>query len=81
MRIAHHLVRSTSGLFHFRLKVPADLHAAVGRRIIKISLRTGDHRAAQAYSCALSLHRAQAFAALRGRCAHQRFLLRAGCNW
>lgn len=66
MRIAHHLVRSTSGLFHFRLKVPADLHAAVGRRIIKISLRTGDHRAAQAYSCALSLHYAQAFAALRG---------------
>lgn len=66
MRIAHHLVRSTSGLFHFRLKVPADLHAAVGRRIIKISLRTSDHRAAQAYSCALSLHYAQAFAALRG---------------
>jgi len=66
MRIAHHLLRSRFGVYHFRLKVPADLHAAVGRTIIKISLRTSDHRAAQAYSCALSLHYAQAFAALRG---------------
>ena len=66
MRIAHHLLRSRFGVYHFRLKVPVDLHAAVGRTIIKISLRTSDHRAAQAYSCALSLHYAQAFAALRG---------------
>ncbi|WP_257386732.1 site-specific integrase [Tahibacter caeni] len=66
MRIAHHLLRSRSGIYHFRIKVPADLHAAVGRSIVKISLRTADHRAAQAYSCALSLHYAQAFAALRG---------------
>lgn len=66
MRIAHHLVRSTSGLFHFRLKVPADLHAAVGRRIIKISLRTADARTARVYSYTLSLHYAQVFAELRG---------------
>lgn len=66
MRIAHHLLRSRFGIFHFRLKVPADLHAAVGRSIIKVSLRTTDPRVAQTYSCRLSLHYAEAFAALRG---------------
>lgn len=66
MRIAHHLLRSRFGIFHFRLKVPADLHAAVGRSIIKVSLRTTDPRVAQIYSCRLSVHYAEAFAALRG---------------
>lgn len=66
MRVAHHLLRSRFGIFHFRLKVPADLHAAVGRSIIKVSLRTTDPRVAQIYSCRLSLHYAEAFAALRG---------------
>ena len=66
MRIAHHLLRSRSGIYHFRIKVPVDLHAAVGRSIVKISLRTGDARAAQVYSYTLSLHYAQVFAELRG---------------
>ena len=33
MRIPHHLVRSPSGLWSFRQRVPADLQAIIGRRI------------------------------------------------
>lgn len=66
MRLPHHLVRNPSGLFHFRLKVPADLRAIIGVAVVKISLRTRDPRLAQIYSHALSLRYAQAFAEGRG---------------
>ena len=35
MRVAHYLIREPSGLFYFRLRVPLDLRALVGRRLIK----------------------------------------------
>jgi integrase len=66
MHLPHHLVRSASGIFHFRLKVPRDLRAAIGLAIVKISLRTRDAKLAQVYSHALSLRYAQAFAEGRG---------------
>ena len=66
MRLPHHLVRSASGLFHFRLKVPADLRTALGVSIVKISLRTRDPKFAQVCSHALFLRYAHAFAECRG---------------
>ena len=66
MRIAHYLLRSRSGIYHSRLKVPPDLQAALGRRIIKISLRAADVYAARLYAYGLSVKYPQAFAALRG---------------
>jgi hypothetical protein len=39
-RLAHHLTRGPTGIFHFRLAVPADLRAIVGRSVIKQSLGT-----------------------------------------
>lgn len=66
MRLPHHLVRSPSGLFYFRLKVPADLRAVFGVAIVKISLHTRDPRQAQVCSYALSMRYAQAFAECRG---------------
>ncbi|MEW9573162.1 DUF6538 domain-containing protein [Rhodanobacter sp. Si-c] len=38
MRLAHHLIRHPSGVWHFRLVVPRRLHAAIGLKIIKRSL-------------------------------------------
>lgn len=67
MRLPHHLLRHASGVYHFRLVVPRDLHAAVGLRIIKRSLRTRDPRAAKIGAWALSASYARAFAMLRTR--------------
>jgi hypothetical protein len=50
MRLAHHLLRHPSGVFHFRLVVPADLRAVVGLRIIKKSLRTRDPAVARTWT-------------------------------
>ncbi len=47
MRLPHHLVRSSSGLLHFRMRVPIPLQAVLGRRVVKRSLGTRDLRAAQ----------------------------------
>ena len=47
MRIPHYLVLSASGVYHFRLKVPAAAQAALGVRVLKQSLRTRDTRTAQ----------------------------------
>lgn len=66
MRLPHHLVRTVSGVFHFRLKVPADLRAVFGLSIIKISLHTRDPQRAQVCSYALSVRYAQTFAEHRG---------------
>jgi len=37
MYLPHPLWRHTSGVFHFRLVVPADLRQAFGKKIIKVS--------------------------------------------
>ncbi|MEI2429075.1 site-specific integrase [Lysobacter yananisis] len=66
MRIPHHLVRSSTGLWSFRQRVPTDLHFVVGRRIIKRTLRTTDLRQAQVNALALADGYAQAFTLLRG---------------
>jgi integrase len=67
MRLAHHLLRHPSGTWHFRLVVPRDLQAAIGRKIIKQSLRTKDGRIAQAWAYTLGARYAQTFATLRGK--------------
>lgn len=66
MRIPHYLVRSDSGVYHFRLKVPADAQAALGVRVLKQSLRTRDSRIAQIHSSLLYLRYASAIVAARG---------------
>lgn len=65
MRLAHHLLRHPSGVYHFRLIVPRDLRAAVGLRVVKISLRTRDVQVARAYAYAYGARYAAAFAAYR----------------
>lgn len=67
MRLAHHLLRHPSGVWHFRLIVPADLQGLLGRRVIKKSLGTRDPVVARAWAYALGAQYAQAFAAARGR--------------
>ncbi|MFC5579804.1 DUF6538 domain-containing protein [Rhodanobacter terrae] len=49
MRLAHHLLRHSSGMWHFRLVVPQALHAVLGLRIIKRSLRTRDPPSLRAF--------------------------------
>lgn len=67
MRLAHHLLRHPSGVWHFRLIVPADLRTLLGRRVIKKSLGTRDPVVARAWAYALGAQYAQAFAAARGQ--------------
>ena len=43
-------VRRESGIFHFRLTVPADLRELVGKAVIKFSLGTADAREAERQS-------------------------------
>jgi hypothetical protein len=66
MRLAHHLLRHPSGIFHFRLVVPADLRSAFGKKILKVSLRTRDPITARAYAYAMGARYAQAIAEARG---------------
>jgi len=47
MRLPHHLVRSSTGMLHFRMRVPIPLQGVLGRRVIKRSLGTRDLRDAQ----------------------------------
>lgn len=61
MRIPHHLVRSPSGIYHFRLKVPKPLQEAWGLKVIKQSLRTTSLPHARGRAMALALHYAHAF--------------------
>lgn len=42
MRIPHHLVRSPTGVWSFRQRVPTDLQKTLGRRIFKKTLRTAE---------------------------------------
>lgn len=65
MRVAHYLVRGTSGLFYVRLRVPKDLQGALGTKLIKRA--TGTRCARAALVCALTLQAryAQVFDAIR----------------
>jgi integrase len=62
MRLAHHLWRDTSGIWYFRVVVPRRLREALGRNLIKQSLRTRDPIQARAWSYVLSAKCAQIFA-------------------
>lgn len=76
MRLAHHLWRDTSGIWYFRVVVPRRLREAVGRSLIKQSLRTRDPIQARAWSYLLSAKCAQIFAmAGQGGRGVGRFLL------
>lgn len=65
MRLAHHLLRHASGVFHFRLVVPKDLQDLLGLRIIKRSLRTRDPKLARWWAYILGARYAQIFARAR----------------
>lgn len=65
MRIPHHLVRSPSGLWSFRQRVPTDLQAMIGRRIFKRTLRTSELAVAQLRALGLAARYARAFDVLR----------------
>lgn len=67
MRIPHHLVRSASGLWSFRQRVPTDLQPVLARRILKRTLRTTVLPEAKFRAAALAAGYARAFAALRER--------------
>ncbi|HDS1612456.1 tyrosine-type recombinase/integrase [Stenotrophomonas maltophilia] len=67
MRIPHHLVRARSGLWSFRQRVPTDLQALVGKRILKRTLRTFELSVAQLRALTLAARYAQAFSVLRER--------------
>lgn len=67
MRLAHHLLRHVSGVFHFRLIVPADLQPLLGRRVIKRSLGTRDPALARWWAYTLGARYAQIFATARSR--------------
>ena len=67
MRIPHHLVRSSSGLWSFRQRVPADLQHLIGRRLLKRTLRTNDLSEARLRALVLASRYAQAFSTLRDR--------------
>jgi integrase len=67
MRLAHHLLRHVSGVFHFRLIVPTDLQPLLGRRVIKKSLGTRDPTLARWWAYTLGARYAQLFATARSR--------------
>ncbi|KGI76896.1 DUF6538 domain-containing protein [Oleiagrimonas soli] len=66
MRLPHHLIYRPSG-FTFRLIVPTDLRAKLGRVVISRSLRTHDRAQAQVFALALAAQYAQVFRELRGQ--------------
>lgn len=66
MRNPHHLVRHRSGVWHFRMRVPLALHAALGLKVIKRSLGTCEVLQARATAYVLGLRYAAAFAVAKG---------------
>jgi integrase len=65
MRVAHYLTRGPTGRFYVRLRVPADVQARFGRKVIKRSTGTTCDRTALTYALVLQARYAQAFAAIR----------------
>ncbi|WP_425522246.1 DUF6538 domain-containing protein, partial [Xanthomonas citri] len=67
MRIPHHLVRSSSGHWSFRQRVPIDLQSVLGRKVIKHTLHTKELPSARLRALMLASGYAQAFDVLRDR--------------
>lgn len=65
MRVAHYLVRGTTGRFYVRLKVPSDLQSLLGCKVIKRATTTTCARVATACALVMQAGYAQVFAALR----------------
>lgn len=65
MRLAHHLLRHRSGVWHFRLIVPRDLQAMIGLKVIKKSLGTRDAAEARMWAYMLGARYAQIFGRAR----------------
>lgn len=66
MRFPNYLTCTPSGVYLFRIRVPADLRSLVGRDFIKRSIGR-DPLAARCTALDLSAHYALAFDAIRGR--------------
>lgn len=66
MRSPHYLQRSPSGVWHFRQRVPTDLQAAFGRRVVKRSLRTRDANEAKRLARRMAQQQAQLIRQARG---------------
>ena len=64
MRLPHYLTRAPSGVFHFRMRLPAVQRAALGRREVRLSLGTRDRRTAQIAALTLAQRYAQALGTL-----------------
>lgn len=67
MRIPHNLVLAASGHYSFRQRVPGDLHAVVGLRLIKRALNTADTSCARMRATVLASSYAQVYDLLRER--------------
>lgn len=66
MRLPHHLLKSKTGIWSFRLIVPADLHLYFGKKVIKRTLGTLHPAKARAYAYELGAQYARAIAQARG---------------
>ncbi|WP_369975513.1 DUF6538 domain-containing protein [Xanthomonas bundabergensis] len=65
MRVAHYLTRGETGRYYVRLRIPADLQARFGRKVVKRSTGTTCDRAALGYALLMQQRYARAFAAIR----------------
>ena len=73
MRIPTYLVKSKTGVYHFRLMVPHALRHALGRVVFKRSLRTRDPQKAQLLALSLALRYAQSLGE-SGGCVGKKFI-------
>ncbi|WP_256032164.1 H-NS histone family protein, partial [Xanthomonas graminis] len=65
MRVAHYLTRGETGRYYVRLRIPVDLQARFGRKVVKRSTGTTCDRAALGYALLMQQRYARAFAAIR----------------
>lgn len=66
MRLPHYLVCSPSGTWHFRQRVPTDLHVVLGTKCFKHSLRTRDPLVAQRLALGIAERYARVIRQARG---------------
>ncbi|WP_241093728.1 DUF6538 domain-containing protein [Xanthomonas sp.] len=64
MRVAHYLTRGETGRYYVRLRIPADLQACFGRKVVKRSTGTTCDRTALGYALLMQQRYARAFAAI-----------------
>jgi uncharacterized protein (DUF1778 family) len=67
MRIPHHLIRTPSGTYAFRQRVPSDLQAVTGCKLFKQTLRTANLASARLRAIVLASGYAHAYDVLRDR--------------